>query len=74
MKIEWVVIWLSDDRAPDDLIVVVAVEGQLAAQQQEHDHAHGPQVRLLTVSLHRQHLVGTRQINKQDGQTSMQSH
>ena len=42
--------------APDDLVVVVAVEGQLAAQKKEHDHSHGPQVRLLAVPLHRQYL------------------
>jgi hypothetical protein len=39
------------DGAADYLVVVLAVEGQLAAQQQEHDHAHGPQVRFPTVAL-----------------------
>ncbi len=44
------------DGALDDLVVVGAVEGELAAEQQEHDHAHRPQVRLLAVAQLHQHL------------------
>ena len=35
--------------------MVVPVEGQLAAQQQEHDDSHRPQISLLAVPLHGQH-------------------
>ncbi len=44
------------DGALDDLVVVGAVEGELAAEQQEHDDAHRPQVRLLAVAQLHQHL------------------
>lgn len=39
------------DRSSNDLVVVSSIERQLAAHQQEHDHADGPQVRLLAVTL-----------------------
>jgi hypothetical protein len=42
--------------AADDFIVIVSIEGQLAAQEQEHNHTHTPQISLFAVPLHRQHL------------------
>lgn len=43
------------NRRANDLVVVFAVEGQFAAQQEEQDDTDGPEIGLLAVALHRQH-------------------
>ena len=45
-------------RAPYDLVVIVTIEGQLAAEEKEHYHTNTPQVSLFAVALHSQDLVG----------------
>jgi hypothetical protein len=43
--------------APYDLVVIVSIEGKLAAEEEEHYHPYTPQVSLFAVPLHREDLV-----------------
>jgi hypothetical protein len=49
-------------RAPYDLVVIVSIEGQLAAEEEEHYHPNTPQVSLFAIPLHCEDLV--REIDK----------
>jgi hypothetical protein len=45
-------------RTPYDLVVIVSIEGQLAAEEKEHYHPYTPQIGLFAVALHCEDLVG----------------